>query len=55
MEDIEPGVPMGFPDIIKRQMEKGRNVAVYPVNENDWMDMGQVPELEKMRKKLYGE
>ena len=24
-------------------------------NENDWMDMGQLPELEKMRLKMYGE
>ena len=55
LEDIEDGVPVGFPDIIETQMRKGRNVAVYPVSENEWMDMGQLPELEKMRIRLYGE
>ena len=41
----------GHPDIVFI----GKKVAVFPVSENDWMDMGQLPELEKMRKKLYGE
>ena len=55
VEDIEDGVPIGFPDIIERQRQKGRKVAAYPVSESDWMDMGQLPELERMRRKLYGE
>ncbi len=52
IEDIEDGVPIGFPDIIEKEMKKGKHVAVFPVSENDWMDMGQLPELEKMRAKL---
>lgn len=55
IDDIEDGVPMGFPDIIELERQKGKKVAVFPVSENDWMDMGQLPELEKMRLKLYGE
>ncbi len=55
IDDIEDGVPMGFPDIIELERKKGKKVAVFPVSENDWMDMGQLPELEKMRLKLYGE
>ncbi len=55
LEDIADGVSVGFPDIIEMQKEKGRKVAVYPVSENEWMDMGQFSELEKMRAKLYGE
>lgn len=55
VDDIEDGIPIGFPDIIERERKKGRKVAVFPVGENDWMDMGQLPELEKMRAKLYGE
>lgn len=46
---------IGFPDIVTRIKEKGKKVAVFPVSENDWMDMGQLSELEKMRIKLYGE
>lgn len=55
LEDVEDNVSIGFPDIIERQREKGRRVAVYPVREDEWLDMGQITELEKMRKRLYGE
>ena len=27
-------------------------LSVYPIGENSWMDMGQLEELEKMRRKL---
>ena len=55
LEDIEDGVSVGFPDILAKQLAKGRKVAVYPVSENEWLDMGQLEELERMRGKLYGE
>ena len=55
INDIEDGISIGFPDIVERERQKGKKVAVFPVSENDWMDMGQIPELEKMRIKLYGE
>ena len=55
IDDMIDGENIGFPDIVERQRKKGRKVAVFPVSENDWMDMGQLPELEKMRMKLYGE
>ena len=44
-----------FPEIIKMEVEKGRKVGVYSIDENDWLDMGQMSELEKMRVRLYGE
>ena len=49
------GEVIDFPDIVERERQRGHKVAVYPVSENDWMDMGQIPELEKMRIRLYGE
>ncbi|XCP85368.1 sugar phosphate nucleotidyltransferase [Roseburia hominis] len=55
LDDMEDGVSIGFPDVVEQQKDKGRNVAIYPVSENDWLDMGQLPELENMRKRLYGE
>ncbi len=55
IDDIEDGVSIGFPDIVERERQRGKKVAVFPVSENDWMDMGQLSELEKMRIKLYGE
>lgn len=53
--DIGDDEAIGFPNIIEREKQKGKRVAVFPVSENDWMDMGQLPELEKMRARLYGE
>ncbi len=53
--DIEDGISVGFPDIVEKERQKGRKVAAYPISENDWMDMGQIPELEKMRKRIVGE
>lgn len=55
IDDIEKDEQIGFPDIVERERHKGKKVAVFPVSENDWMDMGQLPELEKMRIKMYGE
>lgn len=55
LEDIENEVPIGFPDIIERERKLGKKVAIYPVSENDWLDMGQLSELERMRIRLYGE
>ncbi|SOY28366.1 Glucose-1-phosphate cytidylyltransferase [Acetatifactor muris] len=55
INDIENNVPIGFPDIVEKERQKGKRVAVFPVSEKDWMDMGQLPELEKMRIRLYGE
>lgn len=55
IDDIGDNEVIGFPDIVEREKKKGKRVAVFPVSENDWMDMGQLPELEKMRIKLYGE
>lgn len=52
LDDIEDDVSIGFPDIIARQMAKGRKAAVFAVAEDDWMDMGQLTELEDMRERL---
>ena len=54
LDDIEDNVEIGFPDIIQAQREKGKKVAIYPVSEKEWMDMGQLDELEKMRKRIEG-
>lgn len=53
--DIQDNVSIGFPDIIEIERRKGKRTAVYPVRGNEWMDMGQFPELENMRNRLSGE
>ena len=55
LDDIEDNVAIGFPDVVENQRNKGRKVAVFPVSESEWMDMGQLKKKKKMRKKLYGE
>ena len=55
LDQVEDNVPVGFPDVVERVRQLGKNVAVYPISESEWMDMGQLSELEKMRKRLYGE
>ncbi len=55
MNDMEDHVSVDFPQVIEREKRLGKKVAAFPVSENDWMDMGQISELEKMRIKLYGE
>lgn len=49
LDDIEPDKAIGFPDIIELQRKWGYAVAAYPVSENDWLDMGQLEELERMK------
>lgn len=55
LDDIEDNVSIGFPDIIEKERRKGKKITIYPISENDWLDMGQLSELEKMRERLYGE
>ncbi|MEG1932183.1 MAG: sugar phosphate nucleotidyltransferase [Pygmaiobacter sp.] len=43
---------VGFPDIMERYRHAGEKVGVYPVSENSWMDMGQLEELEQMRRRI---
>lgn len=41
-------------DVIQICMDKGFLVGVYPISEENWMDMGQLEELENMRQRLNG-
>ena len=52
IRDLEDGKKQGFTDIIDKYRAAGRRVGVYPVSENSWMDMGQIEELEAMRRKM---
>lgn len=43
---------ISFPEIMDYYRSNGRRIGVYPVSEKAWMDMGQLEELETMRKRL---
>ncbi len=49
---IEPDTPTPFTDLIDRVHQHGGRAGVYPVSEQSWMDMGQLEELENMRRRL---
>lgn len=50
--DMPDGRFIGFPDVMDKYRKAGRKVGVYPIGEASWMDMGQMEELEKMRRRL---
>ena len=49
---IEDGEFIHLPELANRCMRDGKRVGVFPISENAWMDMGQMSELENMRKNL---
>jgi len=52
IEELEEDTVLGFPDIIDRYLKAGKKIGVYPISENSWMDMGELDEMEEMRKRL---
>lgn len=52
INEMENMVSVGFPDIIEKYRAQGEHIGVYPVSENSWMDMGQLEELDNMRRRL---
>jgi len=51
---LENDKAIGFTDIIEQQKSLGEKIGVFPVSEGCWLDMGQLEELERMRKELEG-
>lgn len=52
IEELEDEKFIGFPDIIEQYKSKGEKIGIYPISENNWLDMGQLDEMEEMRKRL---
>ena len=55
MKLIKDNTRIDFPEIIDLAKKKGKRIGIYPISESEWLDMGQMSELEKMRNRLYGE
>ena len=49
---IEPGKSIGFPDVIQKIKNLGKNVGIYTINGNAWLDMGQFDTMDEMKKRL---
>lgn len=52
IDEMPEDTPVSFPDIVEKYRLKGEKVAVYPIGEKAWMDMGQIEELEEMRNRM---
>lgn len=52
IEKLEDDLEIGFPDIIEKHKSLGKKIGVFPIGENSWLDMGQLDEMEKMRRRL---
>jgi len=52
IEGLAYNQPALFTDIVSDVRARGGRVGVYPVSEHSWMDMGQLEELEDMRRRL---
>lgn len=52
IENLEEDTAIGFPDIIEQYKSQGEKIGIYPISENSWMDMGQIDEMEEMRRRL---
>lgn len=52
IEELEKNQSVDFPDIIEKYRLTGEKIGVYPISERAWLDMGQLDEMERMRKRL---
>lgn len=52
IDELEDNQPIGFPDIIEKYKQAGEKIGVYPIGENNWLDMGQFDTMEEMRRRL---
>jgi len=52
IEELADNQAVGFPDIIEKYKQAGEKIGVYPIGENNWLDMGQLDAMEEMRRRL---
>lgn len=52
INELEEDKKIDFPDIIEKYRNNGEKIGVYPIGEKSWLDMGQIDEMEEMRRRL---
>ncbi len=52
IDELEYNEPIDFPTIIQNYKDSGEKIGVFPISEKSWLDMGQLDELEEMRRRL---
>jgi NDP-sugar pyrophosphorylase family protein len=54
IEEMPINKAVSFPEVILKYKDAGEKIGVYPISENNWLDMGQLDEMEEMRRRLEG-
>jgi dTDP-glucose pyrophosphorylase len=52
LKNIPQNKKIGFPDVIDSFRQQGESIGIYPISDYAWLDMGQIDELEEMRRRL---
>lgn len=52
LEDIPRDTFYHITDLINKYIERGEKIGVYPVGDKEWLDMGELKEMENMLEKL---
>jgi dTDP-glucose pyrophosphorylase len=52
---IPPDTFIHITDIIQKCINNGEKIGMFPISDNQWSDMGQLDEMEKMQQKLNKE
>ena len=52
LDYIEDDEFIHLPDLAKRIMQDNKNVGVFPISEKSWMDMGELENLDDMKRKI---
>ena len=52
IEELGYNECVSFPEIIEKCKKDGGKVGVYPISEYSWLDMGQLDEMERMKRRL---
>lgn len=52
IEELGMDKAVNFPEIIEKYKKAGEKIGVYPISEKSWIDMGQLNEMEEMRRRL---
>lgn len=52
LDKVPANTHIDITDIIEKCIKENENVGAYLIEDSDWMDMGQLEEMEKMKEKL---
>lgn len=55
INELEENKAIDFTSIINKYMTENKKVGMYSVSEKSWLDMGQIDEMEKMKKRIMGD